>query len=362
MPFSKNPRRCDKLENYSIPDAHILSCDICSNTLLPEYFLWLKIRRRCHSPRDKNYPKYGGVGIELYPEWRSSFVEFYNYIGPKPSEEHVLKRLDVTKHYEPGNVAWRKPGELRNPDVVPKYLTVEYRTWESMIQRCHNPNSTAYSYYGGRGIRVCDEWRKSSDAFLDYMGPRPTPHHSIDRYPDQNGNYEPGNVRWATAKQQARNVRSNRLINHNGEMISLSELAERTGIKRSSLGNRLENGWSEDSLTKELRVPALINDGVESLSSGKMAQKYGMKPWVLQSRLKHGWDLQRALTTPTYTAATFEYKGEWLTLREISERSGLKFMTLHGRARQGLRGDDLVAPSKRPRKNVLQETAPSLDS
>lgn len=82
----------------------------------------------------------------------------------------------------------------------------EYRIWAGIIQRCTNPNLNAYPRYGGRGILVCDEWRDFSK-FLASVGPRPSPRHSIDRYPDNDGHYEPGNVRWATPAQQNANRR-----------------------------------------------------------------------------------------------------------------------------------------------------------
>jgi len=81
--------------------------------------------------------------------------------------------------------------------------SLEYHTWVSMKQRCTNPNDPAYSYYGGRGITVCERWLNSFEHFLADMGQRPTPDHSLDRYPDNDRGYEPGNCRWATPKEQA---------------------------------------------------------------------------------------------------------------------------------------------------------------
>lgn len=81
-----------------------------------------------------------------------------------------------------------------------------WQTWRDMVKRCHNPAHQSYRHYGGRGITVCDEWRESFRAFLLYMGPKPTSEHSLDRI-NNDGNYEPGNVRWATRSEQARNRR-----------------------------------------------------------------------------------------------------------------------------------------------------------
>lgn len=78
----------------------------------------------------------------------------------------------------------------------------EYTAWTSMINRCECENYKGWHRYGGRGITICERWRTSFENFLADMGPRPTPQHSLDRYPNNDGNYEPDNSRWATKKQQ----------------------------------------------------------------------------------------------------------------------------------------------------------------
>jgi hypothetical protein len=85
--------------------------------------------------------------------------------------------------------------------------TPEYSAWTHMIDRCTNENCQKWADYGGRGITICEAWRTDFAAFFAYMGLRPSPRHSLDRFPNNDGNYEPGNVRWATSKEQAMNRR-----------------------------------------------------------------------------------------------------------------------------------------------------------
>lgn len=111
-----------------------------------------------------------------------------------------------------------------------------------MLGRCTNPNNRDFVLYGGRGIRVCARWSASFESFLADMGERPTKRHSIDRI-DNNGDYEPGNCRWATPLEQNRNRRNTRLVTFKGETLALAEWSQRTGIAYHTLKSRLLKGW-----------------------------------------------------------------------------------------------------------------------
>lgn len=124
-----------------------------------------------------------------------------------------------------------------------------HRNWHSMIQRTTNPNVARYHIYGGRGIKVCDRWRNSFENFASDMGEPPTPQHSLDRI-NVNGNYEPGNVRWATKKEQGRNTRFNVVYEYRGKTACVVEHCEDAGISTVMVYKRLSRGWSiDDAMT-----------------------------------------------------------------------------------------------------------------
>lgn len=107
-----------------------------------------------------------------------------------------------------------------------------YSSWSAMIDRCTNRNSPNFARYGGKGIKICDRWR-AFENFLADMGERPE-RHTLDRYPDGSGNYEPGNCRWATSRQQNLNQsRVRPVVRSDGLRFgSIIEAAEATGSNR----------------------------------------------------------------------------------------------------------------------------------
>jgi hypothetical protein len=120
----------------------------------------------------------------------------------------------------------------------------EHKAWCSAKERCHTPTHAQFASYGDRGISVCPEWRNDFLAFFAYIGQCPDGH-SLDRI-NNDGNYEPGNVRWATRTEQQRNRRTNHLITHNGVTACITEWAHRLGVPRNRLVERFRHGWSTE--------------------------------------------------------------------------------------------------------------------
>lgn len=138
--------------------------------------------------------------------------------------------------------------------------TVEYTAWQSMKRRCGSETGRDFRNYKSRGIRVCPEWEHDFPAFLKHVGLKPTPKHSLDRI-DNDGNYEPGNVRSSTNIEQCSNTSRSRLYEYSGEKVTLPELYRRFGIKVGTLDSRMKRkGWS---LEKALEMPlyATYGDG-----------------------------------------------------------------------------------------------------
>lgn len=145
----------------------------------------------------------------------------------------------VREYYESGTV--RSHGD---------HNSLEYKSWTQMKSRCFDPKNPSYGRYGGRGVGVCDWWQgKDGYAhFLADMGRRPTKDHSLDRWPDQDGDYEPGNCRWATRLEQQANRACARLLTYNGETMTMLQWANRLGMSWTSLANRAKRGLSDEQI------------------------------------------------------------------------------------------------------------------
>lgn len=180
------------------------------------------------------------------------------------------------------------------------YGSPEHRAWRHMKERCCNPNTKDFKNYGGRGITVCNEWRKSFMAFFNHVGKKPSPKHSIDRI-NNDGNYEPSNVRWADRKTQNNNSRRNYLITIDGITKNIAQWAEARGISRLTICNRLHMGWSPEKSVlhpvRHLRSETINVNGVIKTTK-QWAKIINVRPGVITNRLTRGWSPERAVTQP----------------------------------------------------------------
>lgn len=176
-----------------------------------------------------------------------------------------------------------------------------YRIWADMKRRCKNSDRPNYKNYGGKGIRVCQEWENSFDSFREWaLNNGYSDDLSIDRI-DNNGNYEPSNCRWATAKEQANNKRNNLHIEYKGETRTLAQWCEVFGLERNVVAMRIyrDNIPFEEAIKKGNRVKRLLTYKGKTQSIAEWTRELGFKKNTLDNRLnKLGWTVEKALSTP----------------------------------------------------------------
>lgn len=150
----------------------------------------------------------------------------------------VLARGMCSTHY----TRWRKHGDPTRVDpgrhTHGMSRKPEYKVWKNMRDRCSKISCKSFPDYGARGIVVCDRWFNNFETFFLDMGPRPSPKHSIDRI-NNDGNYEPGNCRWATKAQQMSNRRNSRFVILDGTKLTITEAAKLLGRPHTYLYKRI---------------------------------------------------------------------------------------------------------------------------
>lgn len=140
----------------------------------------------------------------------------------------------------------------------------ELAAYRSMLNRCYDEKAAGYKHYGGRGVKVCDRWLLCFENFLSDMGPRPSPDHSIDRWPDINGPYTPDNCRWATRDEQANNRRNTIVIEVDGKRRPLVEHLRELGISIGMVRKRIRRKWPiELALSEPAKRPWAKTDALQ---------------------------------------------------------------------------------------------------
>lgn len=173
----------------------------------------------------------------------------------------------------------------------------EYPIWLAMHNRCNRETGPNFKHYRGRGIVVCPRWASFPD-FLEDMGPRPTPKHTLERINNEEG-YSPENCCWVTMSEQLQNTRRTHFLTIGGRTMSVAAWARETGISRDTLGHRSGLGLSDEQLLQHapLRAHYLTHDG-RTQTLAEWAREYGLNPKTLQNRLERGIATQVALETP----------------------------------------------------------------
>lgn len=221
-----------------------------------------------------------------------------------------------------------------------------YDRWRHMLDRCYNEESSSFKDYGGRGIKVCQRWHDIKNFVADL----PDGYRKgleIDRI-DNDGDYEPGNVRWSTRAENCDNRRSGRPITHNGKTQSCTKWAEETGIQRSIIQSRLDNfGWGiEEALTTPVlgigkrRDPERFQVGGEFLTMKEIAARTGAPYPTVVKRIKaFGWPIEKVMSERDMNSEDgrrgrskkFEFNGEQATINEISAATGISVKLLRKR-------------------------------
>lgn len=226
-----------------------------------------------------------------------------------------------------------------------------YKVYESMKARCLCETSQSYKHYGGRGIKICDEWLAGYEIFREqaiengYDESAPYGKLTIERI-DVNGNYCPENCRLASMLEQARNRRNTKYYEYNGELKRLDELSDLYGVDKKIIDGRLRNGWDfyraitdNPSIFKyknKSKWDTLVtHDGITK-TARQWLDDCAISRCGVNERVMRGMDIETALFAPLYNARRYEYNGESLSLKEQSKKTGIKKCTLEKRLRKGL--------------------------
>lgn len=209
--------------------------------------------------------------------------------GPKPKYSGVLNGFTIKEYVGKGKYiflckycqlefktdAWSiKSGHTKScgcktGNFIAKILTKhghavrnskssEYKSWVAMVSRCYTLSNVEYNNYGGKGIVVCDRWLGESgfSNFIADMGEKPTPTHTLDRFPNISGNYEPSNCRWATPLEQSNNRKTTIYYTLNNETKALGIWCDQFGVPFDRVYRRLKYGWElKDALTRKKISP-----------------------------------------------------------------------------------------------------------
>ena len=224
-------------------------------TKTPEYSTWISMKTRCYNKKFHAYKHYGGRGITVCDRWLKSFDNFYEDMGPKPTPEHSIDRIDNNKGYSPGNCKWVTINEQANNRRNNHNITLDCTTktisqWGDEI----GINSSVISLRLRRG--------------------------------------------WDSEKALTTPIKKERLITFNNKTLTINEWSKETGIDVKNLYNRLKLGWPiEKVLTQPVRKERYITFNGKTQTLTEWAKEIGINVGTLDFRLRCGWTPEKALTT-----------------------------------------------------------------
>lgn len=232
----------------------------------------------------------------------------------------------------------------------------EYGAWSGIRRRCLNPNTKDYPRYGGRGISVHPSWVDDYPKFLSDVGPKPTSEHELDRI-NNDGNYEPGNVRWVLPTVNCRNKSTNNNITAFGTTQCITDWAITLGVSPMAILTRLQRGWSPEDAVSVPRESGhhahhIIIDGVDH-SATDWSNISGTPPQTICSRLKKGWSPKDAVYAPSHTKGLginipriLSYDGQTMSVNEWSIKMGLSKNTVSERLHCGWSEEEAITTPK----------------
>lgn len=225
-----------------------------------------------------------------------------------------------------------------------------YHKWAGMKERCYNKNAPQYKNYGGRGIRVCDEWFNSFTAFRDWAFANGYDDKlSLDRI-DVNGNYCPENCRWATQNQQANNKRNTIRLEYNGETHTISEWAAITGLEPRIIYRRLRSGWSVERIMLTPSDGRNVTINGESHCIADWARIKGVRPGTIYERIRLGWSVEEAITRPVQKQKQITVDEQTYSIDEWAKIVGIPADTIAKRLSAGMTAEEAL--NKKSRKYI----------
>lgn len=207
-----------------------------------------------------------------------------------------------------------------------------YSIWHAMIQRCRNKRNVQYKNYGGRGIAVCQRWSNILN-FIKDMG-HPAPKMTLERV-DNNKGYSPGNCRWATQAEQARNKRGVRLITWNGKIKCLTDWAKELKLSHNGLKKRLRHRSFEDAVKRPFGGGRFITFKGETKNLNAWAKKLGLEAGTISMRINKGWSIERAFEVRDKRKVFISFDGHTRSIADWARKVGLSGSTLQNRLKKG---------------------------